>query len=91
MWDDIFMGSAGGAATGGAIGGPWGAGIGGVIGGIGGYFKGKGKKKQKQALGQARAQLEEFARTQREKRSADMQRAMSYFGPVEDEMKRLYG
>lgn len=96
--EDVFGGAMGGAGAGAGIGsmfpGPGtaiGAGVGALAGGIGGWFKHRGRQKQKAALGQARMQIEDLARDQRQQRADELEKAMSFFGPAQAEMKRLYG
>lgn len=64
---------------------------GGGPGAVSGYFQHQATKAKKSAVGQARLKLEELARTQRAQRVADLNKTMSYFSPVQDEMTRLYG
>jgi len=93
--DDYFaptlMGAGSGAATGYAIGGPIGAGIGAGLGGIGGFFQGRANAKKKQGMAKARKEMQELARRQYAQRMADLERAMGYFKPVNDRLRRLYG
>lgn len=97
--EEVFGGAGAGALSGAGIGAMVpvpgapliGAGAGALIGGVGGWFKKRGRDKQKKSLHQARSQLEDFARAQREARAADLQRALGYFQPVQDEITRLYG
>lgn len=97
-FDSTATGALQGAGTGASIGsffGPGGTAIGGIgggiLGGILGYGRAKGGDKKKAAVGQARLKLEELARSQRAQRMADLDKTMSFFSPVEDEMTRLYG
>lgn len=96
--EDLFGGAASGAGSGAAIGslfGPLGTGIGAgagaLLGGGLGYFRGKARDKSKQAVGQARLQLEQLARDQRQQRMQDLDRAMSFFQPAQDQYRKLYG
>jgi phage tail tape-measure protein len=101
-YTSIGSGAASGAATGAAIGSVFpgygtaiGAGIGAVGGGLMGYFAGKKQDEandvQTDAIGDARKRLQELATSQRAQREADLQRALAYFAPVQQEMGRLYG
>lgn len=97
--EEVFGGALGGAGTGAAIGSMFGPGIGTgigagaglLMGGLGGLFQKRGRDKQKQSLQQARAQLETLARDQRTQRAADLEKAMSFFGPAQAQFQRLYG
>lgn len=98
--EDIFGGAMSGvgpgASIGSMIGGPGlgtglGALAGGVLGGGLGFFRGKARDKSKQALGQARMQLEQLARDQRTQRMADLNQAMSFFQPAQEQYRKLYG
>lgn len=92
-------GAATGAGTGAAIGSFWGpigtavgAGVGALGGGIYGYFNGKSEEEERnRKMGDIKAQLEAAARKQRMQREADLQRALAYFQPVQQELTRLYG
>jgi hypothetical protein len=92
--DDMFnsstLGGAGAGALAGAPLGPVGIIGGGLLGGMAGYFQHRGAKKKQEAIGQARMEMERLAREQRAQREADLSRAMGFFGPVRDEMSRLY-
>lgn len=99
---DVGSGALAGGATGATIGsyaGPYGALIGGAIGAVGGGLTGwfAGNKRedaenaQRNAVSEARKQLQELAKRQRAQREADLQRALAYFGPVQQEIGRLYG
>lgn len=96
--DDIFGGAATGGVTGAAagsvipgVGTALGAGVGALVGGVSGWFRGNGRDKQKEAMAKAREQLQAFANQQRVQREQDLQRALSYFQPAQQELKRLYG
>lgn len=94
----IVGGAAAGAGTGAAVGSIFpgygtaiGAGIGAVAGGLSGYFSGEADDKSKEGIAQARAKLQDLAARQRMQREADLQQALGYFAPVQDEISRLYG
>lgn len=95
---DIFMGGLTGAGSGAAAGsmfGPAGTAIGGgaglLLGGFGGFMRGRAKDKQKKTMAEAQRRLAALREQQRKQREMDLQRAMAMFGPVDDEMSRLYG
>lgn len=85
------LSGAGSGAAAGSMFGPKGAAIGGAVGGIAGFFRGGGQNKRKAAMGEARKRLQELQRTQYAQRMQDLDRAMAYFQPVDDEISRLYG
>lgn len=94
----IAGGAAAGAGTGAAIGSMFpgygtaiGAGVGALAGGISGYFSGEADDKSKEGIAQARMQLQRLASQQRAQREKDLQQALGYFAPVQDEITRLYG
>lgn len=94
----VLGGAAAGAGTGAAVGSLFpgygtaiGAGIGGLVGGISGYFGGEADDSSKEGIAQARMKLQQLAAQQRRQREADLQQALGYFGPVQDEITRLYG
>jgi len=93
--DDYFgpmtMGAGTGAATGFAVGNVPGAIVGGGLGLLGGFFQGRSNAKKKQGLAQARKQMQELARQTYAQRMADLDRAMAYFKPANDRLRRLYG
>lgn len=60
-------------------------------GAFSGYQQQKAARGQKDTLGQARLKLEELARRQRGQRMADLQKTMSFFDPVDEQYRRLYG
>lgn len=60
-------------------------------GAMAGYQQQKSSRQQKEVLGQARLKLEELARRQRAQRMADLQKTMSFFDPVDEQYRRLYG
>lgn len=62
-----------------------------IGGAMAGYQQKKGARLQKETLGQARLQLEQLARRQREQRMADLHKTMSLFDPVDAQYQRLYG
>lgn len=79
-WGDFFNSSTIGGLFNPMGGGP-----------IAGYFQHQATKRKQEALGQARLQMDELARSQRAQRMQDLDRAMGFFGPVQAEMARLYG
>lgn len=89
------QGGLAGAGTGFMVGGPAGAAVGGIAGlGIG-YMAGRAKKKaegaQKAGLQAAQDQLAQMKREAYQQRMADLNQAMQFFGPAQQQMKRLYG
>lgn len=98
-WGDIFSGALGtgaqGAGAGLALGGPLGGAIGGgaglLLGGFMGHQRGKAKDQQRKAMQDARAQMERLRQEQYARRMADLDKAMSYFGPTDRLMEDLYG
>ena len=86
----MFSGAGSGALAGSAL-GPKGAIAGGALGLISGFFSGGAQNKRKAAMAESRKRLEELRRNQYAQRMQDLDKAMSYFSPVDDEITRLYG
>ncbi len=86
------------AASSGGGGLDWGGLGSAVIGGPLGYLGYQGYKKQQagndaanQAMTDAQAQIKQMQASQRAQRQADLSRALGYFSPYNDAMKRMYG
>lgn len=102
-YTSIGSGAVSGGATGALIGSQImpgygtaiGAGVGAVGGGLMGYFAGKKQDEandaQNSAIEEARKRLQAMAASQRGQREEDLQRALGYFAPVQQEINRLYG
>ena len=101
-YDEEFKGTLGGATTGAmtgaavgsvipGVGTGIGAAVGGGLGGISGFFRGRANKAKKKGANQAIRQMAELKRQQYAQRQADLAKAMSFFGPADAALAKLYG
>ena len=90
-----LSGAASGAAGGGSIGGPWGAAIGGIAGGLGGtyldYERDKAGDANKQSMNQLMSNINALNRTQYKQHIDDLNKALAFYGPVQNQWDLLYG
>jgi hypothetical protein len=93
FFEDVGPGALSGAATGFVAtgGNPYGALAGAGVGGTAGYFQAKANKKKQKGMAEARKEMQELQRKQYAQRMADLERAMGYFKPANDRLRRLYG
>jgi hypothetical protein len=100
IWDSMISGSAisgaaTGASAGGTVGGPWGAAIGGILGGVGGtyldYTRDKANQQNKDSMESVMANIQAMNRTNYQQHIADLNKALQFYGPAQQQWDYLYG